>query len=67
MLSPVEALKAFRFELVMDRRRFVDRKEIIGQLQAEIDAIDHAIADEENIQSDIEVRSHVKIKHILNN
>jgi hypothetical protein len=64
MLSPLEALKAFRFELVMDRRRFVDRKEIIGQLQAEIDAIDHAIADEENIQSDIEVRSHVKIQHI---
>ena len=47
MLSPVEALRKLREEMVMDRRKLVDQQESIQNVQAEIEAIDRAIADEE--------------------
>ena len=50
MLSPVEALRKLRVEMVMDRRRLVDQQESIQTIQAEIEAIDRAIADEEAMQ-----------------
>jgi hypothetical protein len=50
MLSPVEALQKLREEMVMDRRRLVDEQESIQNVQAEIEAIDRAIADEEAMQ-----------------
>ncbi|MCJ2051822.1 hypothetical protein [Methylobacterium sp. J-070] len=50
MLSPVEALRKLRVEMVMDRRRLVDQQESIQNIQAEIEAIDRAIADEEAMQ-----------------
>lgn len=50
MLSPVEALRKLREEMVMDRRRLVDEQESIQNVQAEIEAIDRAIADEEAMQ-----------------
>ena len=51
MLSPVEALRKLREEMVMDRRKLVDQQESIQNVQAEIEAIDRAIADEEAMQS----------------
>ncbi|WP_457105889.1 hypothetical protein [Methylobacterium sp. P5_C11] len=51
MLSPVEALRKLRDEMVMDRRKLVDQQESIRNVQAEIEAIDRAIADEEAVQS----------------
>ncbi|KAA0122273.1 hypothetical protein CIW48_18560 [Methylobacterium sp. P1-11] len=51
MLSPVEALRKLRNDMVMDRRKLVDQQESIQNVQAEIEAIDRAIADEEAIQS----------------
>ena len=50
MLSPVEALRKLRVEMVMDRRRLVDQQESIQNIQAEIEAIDRAIVDEEAMQ-----------------
>ncbi|MCJ2070014.1 hypothetical protein MKK75_14620 [Methylobacterium sp. J-030] len=50
MLSPVEALRKLREEMVMDRRRLVDEQESIQNVQAEIEAIDRAIADEEALR-----------------
>jgi hypothetical protein len=50
MLSPVEALRKLREEMVMDRRRLVDQQESIQNVQAEIEAIDRAIADEVAMQ-----------------
>ncbi len=38
----------------MDRRRFIDRKEKIDDLQSEIESIDRAMADEKDIESDID-------------
>ncbi|MCJ2062932.1 hypothetical protein MKK63_09440 [Methylobacterium sp. J-088] len=46
MLSPLDALQKFRDEMVMDRRKLVDQQESIQNVQAEIEAIDCAIADE---------------------
>ncbi|MCJ2140277.1 hypothetical protein [Methylobacterium sp. E-066] len=51
MLSPVEALRKLREEMVMDRRRSVDQQESIQKVQAEIEAIDRAIVDELAMQS----------------
>jgi hypothetical protein len=51
MLSPVEALQKLRDEMVMSRRKLVDQQESIQNLQAEIEIIDQAIADEESISS----------------
>ncbi len=50
MLSPVEALRKLREEMVMDRRKLVDQQESIQNIQAEIEAIDRAIVDEEAMQ-----------------
>ncbi|SDO45309.1 hypothetical protein SAMN05216360_12333 [Methylobacterium phyllostachyos] len=47
MLSPVEALRKLRQEMVMGRRKLVDQQESIQNVQAEIEAIDRAIVDEE--------------------
>jgi chaperonin cofactor prefoldin len=49
MLSPVDALQKMRDEMVMNRRKLIDQLEIIQNVQAEIEAIDRAIADEESI------------------
>jgi hypothetical protein len=49
MLSPVDALQKLRDEMVMHRRKLVDQQESIQNVQAEIEAIDQAIADEEAI------------------
>jgi hypothetical protein len=51
MLSPVDALQKLRDEMVMNRRKLVDQQEGIQNVQAEIESIDRAIADEENISS----------------
>ncbi|MBP1178183.1 hypothetical protein [Methylobacterium sp. PvR107] len=53
MLSPVDALKTLRDEMVMNRRKLVDQQDSIQNVQAEIEAIDRAIADEEAISRDI--------------
>ncbi|SEP37504.1 hypothetical protein SAMN02799625_05781 [Methylobacterium sp. UNC300MFChir4.1] len=49
MLSPVDALKELRDQMVMNRRKIVDQQESIKNVQAEIEAIDRAVADEESI------------------
>ncbi|WP_456684870.1 hypothetical protein [Bradyrhizobium sp. P5_C11_2] len=49
--SPVEALRKLREEMVTDRRKLVDQRESIQNVQAEIEAINRAIADEEAMQS----------------
>jgi hypothetical protein len=51
MLSPIDALQKLRDEMVMNRRKLVDQQESIQNVQAEIESIDRAIADEENISS----------------
>ncbi|MGH1590439.1 hypothetical protein ACRBEV_21510 [Methylobacterium phyllosphaerae] len=51
MLSPVEALQKLRGEMVMNRRKLVDQQESIQNVQAEIEAIDRAIVDEETVSS----------------
>ncbi|MDN3573332.1 hypothetical protein, partial [Methylobacterium longum] len=51
MLSPVEALQKPRDEMVMSRRELVDQQESFQNVQAEIEIIDQAIADEEAIGS----------------
>jgi hypothetical protein len=51
MLNPVDALQKLRDEMVMNRRKLVDQQESIQNVQAEIEAIDRAIADEEAISS----------------
>jgi hypothetical protein len=51
VLSPVEALRKLRVDIVMDRRKLVDQHQSIQNVQAEIEAIDRAIADEEAIYS----------------
>ncbi|MGU3285030.1 MULTISPECIES: hypothetical protein [unclassified Methylobacterium] len=57
MLSPVEALRKLREEMVMDRRRSVDQQESIQKVQAEIEAIDRAIIDEIAMQSCADLKS----------
>lgn len=57
MLSPVEALRKLREEMVMDRRRSVDQQESIQNVQAEIEAIDRAIVDELAMQSRADSKS----------
>ncbi|MCJ2056164.1 hypothetical protein MKL09_06340 [Methylobacterium sp. J-048] len=57
MLSPVEALRKLREEMVMDRRRSVDQQESIQKVQAEIEAIDRAIVDELAMQSSVDSKS----------
>jgi hypothetical protein len=47
MLSPVDALQKLRDEMVMSRRKLADQQGSIQNIQAEIEAIDRAIADEE--------------------
>ena len=59
MLSPVEALRKLREEMVMDRRKLVDQQESIQNVQAEIEAIDRAIADEEAMQSGADPKAHL--------
>ena len=49
MLSPVDALQKLRDEMVMNRRKLVDQQESIQNIQAEIEAIDRAMADEKAI------------------
>ena len=49
MLSPIDALQKMRDEMVMSRRKLIDQLESIQNVQAEIEAIDRAIADEESI------------------
>jgi chaperonin cofactor prefoldin len=49
MLSPIDALQKMRDEMVMNRRKLIDQLESIQNVQAEIEAIDRAIADEESI------------------
>jgi hypothetical protein len=51
MLSPIDALQKLRDEMVINRRKLVDQQESIQNVQAEIEAIDRAIADEEAIGS----------------
>lgn len=51
MLSPIDALQKLRDEMVMNRRKIVDQQESIQNVQAEIEAIDRAIADEQAISS----------------
>lgn len=58
MLSPVEALRKLREEMVMDRRKLVDQQESIQNVQTEIEAIDRAIADEEAMQSHADPNPH---------
>lgn len=57
MLSPVEALQKLRDAMVMERRKLVDQRESIQNVQAEIEAIDRAIADEEIMKSGADARS----------
>ncbi|GJE13431.1 MULTISPECIES: hypothetical protein [Methylobacterium] len=57
MLSPVEALRKLREEMVMERRKLVDQQESIQNVQAEIEAIDKAIADEEAMKSGVDSKS----------
>jgi hypothetical protein len=59
MLSPVNALQKLRDEMVMKRRRLVDQQESIQNVQAEIEAIDRAIADEEIIQGSADTKSYL--------
>ena len=59
MLSPVEALRALRNEMVVNRRKLVDQQESIQNIQAEIEAIDRAIADEEALQNDDDTKSYL--------
>ena len=54
MLSPLEALRKLREEMVLDRRKLVDQQESIQNVQAEIEAIDRALADEEAMQSRVD-------------
>ncbi|WP_175556303.1 hypothetical protein [Methylobacterium sp. yr668] len=49
MLSPIDALQKLRDQMVMNRRKLVDQEESIQNVQAEIEAIDRAIKDEETI------------------
>ena len=49
MLSPIDALQKLRDQMVMNRRKIVDQEESIQNVQAEIEAIDRAIKDEEII------------------
>jgi hypothetical protein len=49
MLSPVDALQKLRNEMVMNRRKLVDQQDSIQNVQAEIEAMDRAITDEEAI------------------
>ena len=51
MLNPVDALQKLRDEMVMNRRKLVDQQESIQNVQAEIEAIDRATADQEVISS----------------
>jgi hypothetical protein len=57
MLSPIEALRKLREEMVMDRRRSVDQQESIQNVQAEIEAIDRAILDEVAMHSSVDPKS----------
>lgn len=57
MLSPVEALRKLREEMVMERRKLVDQQESIQNVQAEIEAIDKAITDEEAMKSGVDSKS----------
>lgn len=57
MLSPVEALRKLREEMVMDRRRSVDQQEGIQKVKAEIEAIDRAIIDEVDMRSRADSKS----------
>lgn len=59
MLSPVEALRALRNEIVVNRRKLVDQQESIQNIQAEIEAIDRAIADEEALQKGEDTKSYL--------
>ncbi|MET3415192.1 MULTISPECIES: hypothetical protein [unclassified Methylobacterium] len=49
MLSPIDALQKLRDQMVINRRKIVDQEESIQNVQAEIEAIDRAIKDEEII------------------
>jgi predicted nucleic acid-binding Zn-ribbon protein len=53
------ALQKLRDEMVMKRRRLVDQQESIQNVQAEIEAIDRAIADEEIIQGSADTKSYL--------
>ncbi|MHB2206596.1 hypothetical protein [Methylobacterium sp. CM6257] len=59
MLSPVKALQELRDEMVMRRRRLVDQQESIQNVQAEIEAIDRAVADEESMQGSADTKSYL--------
>lgn len=59
MLNPLNALQSLREELVMSRRKLVDRRESIQNVQDEIEAIDRAIADEELILNGEPSKSHL--------
>ncbi|MCJ2015604.1 hypothetical protein [Methylobacterium sp. J-076] len=54
MLSPIEALYKMRDEMVMNRRKLVDQLESVQNVQAEIEVIDRAIADECAAQSELD-------------
>ena len=54
MLSPIDALQKMRDEMVMNRRKLVDQQDSIQNVQAEIEAIDRAIADE-RVEGDVDV------------
>jgi hypothetical protein len=59
MLSPVKALQELRDGMVMKRRRLVDQQESIQNVQAEIEAIDRAVADEEAMQGSADTKSYL--------